>query len=419
MNAQTSKLSVPSEFNPFDPATERAGPAAFAELARTAPVVHVQKRFDFIIASNPEYIRNVIFRDTSIWTSELGVVPTEHPKGLITRMMQDNSDHLKVRRIIQRGFSPAELKRLAEFVNEILDELLDEIEAIPARKGDFFQLLAMPLPSRLMCRMLGMPETDYPLFKTWADQYFFAINNDPSKTAEDRFTDMQQVAQALFALIAERRAVLAQKGLSPNVALIGNELPNDFLSRFMCEQIDGQLLDDVEILSLMSAIILGSNETTMNLIGNLLCRLLEAPERWEAVKADPALIEVAIEESLRLDPPILGMCRTPRHDVTVDGQNIPAGTKTFYNISAVNRDPAMWESPDEFRLDRPLSALKRHASFSGGERLCLGAGLVRMEVKMVFEKLMARLPDLHLVGEPEQCPGFNVWGKTTLPVAWR
>jgi cytochrome P450 len=102
----------------------------------------------------------------------------------------------------------------------------------------------------------------------------------------------------------------------------------------------------------------------------------------------------------------------------VNGVNIPAGTKTFYNISAVNRDPATWEAPNEFLLDRPINTLKRHASFCGGERLCLGAPLARMEVKMVIEKLLTRFPNLRLTGEPEQCPGFNVWGKTTLPVAW-
>ncbi|OYU34704.1 cytochrome P450 [Novosphingobium sp. PASSN1] len=419
MSVQTDNSDGPMEFDPFDPATERLGPAAFAALAQQAPVAKVDERFDFFIASDPAYIRDVIFRDTSIWTSELGVVPSEHPKGLVTRMMQDNSDHLKVRRIIQRGFSPAELKRLAEVVDEILDELLDEISAIPEGQGDLFQLLAMPLPSRLMCRMLGAPEQDYLMYKAWADQYFFAINNDPNKTAEGRFADMQQVAQALFALIAERRALLATKGLVPDISLVGTELPDDFLSRFMCEKIADEYIDDVEILSLMSAIILGGNETTMNLIGNLLWRLLQVPERWEAVKADPALIDVAIEESLRLDPPVLGMCRTPRHDVSVAGHTIPAGTKTFYNISAVNRDPAMWDNPDEFRLDRPLSSLKRHASFCGGERLCLGAPLARMEVRMIVDKLVARFPKLRLVGEPDQCPGFNVWGKSSLPVAWR
>lgn len=418
MTVQADEAVAVPDYNPYDPANERLGPAAFASLSLQAPVAHVAERFDFFIVSHPAYVRDVLLRDTSIWTSELGVVPTEHPKGLVTRMMQDNSGHLKIRRIIQRGFSPLEIKRLAEIVDEILEELLAEIAAIPEKKGDFFRLLAMPLPSRLMCRMLGVPEADYPLFKSWADRYFFSINNDASKTGEARFADMQEVSQALFALIAGRRQLLEEMKLVPDAALIGAKLPNDFLSRFMCEQIDGEFLDDVEILSLMSAIILGANETTMNLIGNLLTRLLEVPERWEAVKTDPALIEVAIEESLRLDPPVLGMCRTPRHDVTVEGVTIPAEAKTFYNISAVNRDPETWDAPDEFRLDRPLTVLKRHASFSGGERLCLGAPLVRMEVKMVFEKLVARFPDLHLTGEPEQCPGFNVWGKTSLPVAW-
>jgi len=406
------------EFDPYDAATMERGPEAYAALARRTPVEHYDGRFDFYIASEPKYVREVMFRDSAVWTSEQGVVPTEEPAGRPSRMMRDDEGHLKMRRVIQRGFSPAELRRLAGVIDEILDELLDAMAAIPEHEGDVFQLLAMPLPARLMCRMLGAPEQDYLLYKAWADQYFFAINNDENRSTDQIVSDRVAVTTALFGLIDERRQMLADQGLQPDVSLIGTHLPNDFLSRFMCEQIDGEYLGNIEIMGLMSAVILGGNETTMNLIGNLVWRLLEDRSRWEALKADPSLIEVAIEESLRLDPPVLGMLRSARHDVELGGVTIPAGAKTLYNVSAVNRDPNQWEAPDEFRLDRPLNKLKQHASFCGGPRLCLGAPLARMEVRMVMEKLIARFPDLALVGTPALCPGFNVWGKTSLPVRW-
>jgi len=84
----------------------------------------------------------------------------------------------------------------------------------------------------------------------------------------------------------------------------------------------------------------------------------------------------------------------------------------------VNRDPNRWEQPDEFRLDRPLGRLKHHASFCGGTRFCLGASLARMEVKLAFERILARFPRMRIAGEAKIAPGFNVWGKTELPVRW-
>ena len=274
----------------------------------------------------------------------------------------------------------------------------------------------MPLPARLMCIMLGAPEERYPDYRDWADRYFYSILNEPD--TEMSLEEIHAISAPFFKVLAQRRADLAAKGLEPDLALLGNALPNDFLSRFMCEKVDGAYLEDGEILSMMLGIIVGGNETTMNLIGNLLQRLLEVPERWAAVKADPALIDVAIEESLRIDPPVIGLFRTPRHDVTLQGTTIPKDAKVMYNIAAANRDPAMFADPDTFRLDRRLGHLRQHVAFSGGNHTCLGAPLARMEVRVVLTRLIARMPDLRLSGPSERVAGFNIFGKSRLPVRW-
>lgn len=163
-----------ARFDPYDPAIESKGPLAFAELAQKSAVFHYKGRFEFYISSDPAYIRDMIFRDTSVWTSSGGVTPTEHPKGLVTRMMQDNSGHLKIRRIVQRGFSPVELKRLAANVDEILDDLIDALVANPEGKGDLFEQLAMEVKKvleRLVERLPGLRLAGEPVpcpgFNVW------------------------------------------------------------------------------------------------------------------------------------------------------------------------------------------------------------------------------------------------------------
>jgi len=143
-------------------------------------------------------------------------------------------------------------------------------------------------------------------------------------------------------------------------------LPDDLMSRFICDRVQGRLLNDLEILGLGVAILLGGNETTMNLIGNLLWRLLEVPSRWEMLKANPALIEGAIEESLRFDPPVLGMFRKATNAVELGGCPVPASARVMYNIAGANRDPNIWSDPEDFRLDRPKDTQRKHLSFGGG-----------------------------------------------------
>ena len=417
MNPQ-QELSPAQAFDPYSPATRNDPVTSFANFARTCPVNYYRGRFNFFMVNEPTYVEEVMLRDTTTWTIERGNAPTILPDDLKTPMLRDDSSHLAVRRIIQSAFAPTELVRIQAIVDRIVNELIDHMLALPEPEGDFFELFAMPLPSRLMCVLMGVPESDHMRYKHWADRYYFGIFNDPDFTAERQMEEARDIAESLFALIAARREDLKRRNLEPDLALVGRELPNDFMSRFMCSRIGDEPVPDAVALSLILAVILGGNETTMNLIGNLLWRLLERPELWRRLKDDPELIEQAIDESLRLDPPVLAQFRSARHDVELAGVTIPAGAKAMYNIVAVNQNPDQFENPDEFRLGRPRSVARKHASFGGGVHLCVGAGLARMEVKRAFQTLIARLPNLQLMGKPRRAEGFNVWGPTHLPVRW-
>jgi len=147
--------------------------------------------------------------------------------------------------------------------------------------------------------------------------------------------------------------------------------------------------------------------------------LEEREARWERLKREPELIELAIEESLRFDSPTLGMWRTSKCPVELHGVEIPAKSKVMMTFGSANRDETLFTDPDTFSLDRPLPEARRHYSFGAGPHVCPGAPLSRMEGRLALAALLERLPDLRLDGPTTRIKGFNFWGRRSLPVAWR
>ena len=140
---------------------------------------------------------------------------------------------------------------------------------------------------------------------------------------------------------------------------------------------------------------------------------------WEAVSADPRLRDVAIDESLRFDPPVLGLFRTNNRPVCLHGTDLEPESKVHGLYASANRDPAAWEDPDSFRLDRNLDELKRsHFSFGLGQYLCPGAALARLEGRVALDAMIELLPGLRLVDPPERTDSFMMWGPKALTVAW-
>jgi cytochrome P450 len=183
-------------------------------------------------------------------------------------------------------------------------------------------------------------------------------------------------------------------------------------------EIDGRRLNDEVMLGFMSFLLIGGSGTTTMLIGNVVHHLITHRELWEQVRADRSLVEIAVEESLRYDAPVHGLFRTPRTDVELHGVTIPQDTKTMVLYASANRDPAVWEHPDEFRLDRDRKTLARHLAFGYGTHICLGAHLSRMETRIALNALLDRLPDLRLDGDPVETEPAVLKGYDHLPVAW-
>ena len=174
-----------------------------------------------------------------------------------------------------------------------------------------------------------------------------------------------------------------------------------------------------EVVGMVNQLLIAGHETTTSLITNCVWRLLEdRPNRWERVVADPSLIRTTVEESLRFDPPVLGLCRTNNEEVTLHGVTLPVDSKLMVLYASANRDEATFDEPDAFRVDRPLGESMRHFSFSWGIHHCLGAHLARLTGRVALEVLTQRLPELRLDGAPTRIPSPFLWGRKTLPVAW-
>lgn len=408
--------SPPAAFDPYAPEVLERSPDAFAELGQRCPVHHYQGKFDFFIASDYREIKENVLRDHATWTARNGNTPRVMDERYASGISTDPPEHFAIRSVIMRGFGPEQMKRLGGEIDRIANELIDAMQADPAGEGNFFERFAMPLAARLMCLMLGAPESEYLTYKQWADDMTFVEYNVPEETID---AHARKVNAHFGAMLAERIAKLEAAGVKPSLEHVGTVLPDDFMSRYLCDKVGDRPLKKYEVLNMVAAIFIGGNETTMNLICNLLWRLLELPARWERLKAEPALIPAAIEESLRFDPPVIGLFRTSTCPVKLGEVEVPARSKVLYNIAAANRDPERWPNPDEFSLDRPLAELRQHLSFSAGAHACLGLGLARMELKQVFELLTTRLPKLRLTGASHRAPGFNFWGREDLPVAWK
>ena len=181
---------------------------------------------------------------------------------------------------------------------------------------------------------------------------------------------------------------------------------------------DGRRLDEDVLLGFMSFLLIGGSGTTTMLIGNVVYELLQRPQLWNRLREDRTLVPVAIEESLRYDAPVHGLFRTPTSDVDLHGVTIPADTKTMVLYASANRDPRVWDDPDEFRLDRDPRQLQRHLAFGYGTHICLGAHLSRMEARIGLDALLDRFPDLRIAGDPVDTEPSVLKGFDHLPVAW-
>ncbi len=283
-----------------------------------------------------------------------------------------NSDpprHRKLRSIVTQAFTPRTIAQLAPRITQIVNEQLDTVAA--QGKMDVMEDLAYPLPVIVIAELLGVPVKDRKQFKYWSDVIVGSENpagGEPQKEMTDYFS----------ALIEERR----------------HEPKDDLISALLTAQVDGEYLNEKELMGFFILLLVAGNVTTTNLIGNSFLCFDEYPDALQQLYANPTLIPGAIEEVLRYRSPVSHMYRVVREVTTLDDKHITPGGFMIAWIASANRDETQFPHADTFDITRSPN---RHLAFGHGIHFCLGAPLARLEAKIALEAMLTRLPEMRRV----------------------
>ena len=336
-----------------------------------------------------------------------GFVPDPAVGFLMAHMLNaDPPDHTRLRRLVQKAFTPGRVAGLRPRIEAITASLLDAMaegggrarEADPAGDGviDLITEFAFPLPMTVICELLGIPDGDREEFKTWSQVIL-------SSTAT--FDEYRAAGGAMYqyftSLLADKRAAPA----------------DDLLSALITARDLGDSLDEPELLAMIFLLLVAGHETTVNLIATGTLALLTHPSEFSRLRADPSLLPGAVEELLRFANPLNHATdRYAPEPLEVGGVLIPAGEPVLVVTSSANRDPARFPDPDRLDVGRDASG---HVAFGHGIHYCVGAPLARLEGEIAFGALLARFPGLSLAVEPAALrwrPSSLIHGLEALPV---
>ncbi|MGE0682575.1 MAG: cytochrome P450 [Candidatus Binatia bacterium] len=308
-------------------------------------------------------------------------------------IMDDPPRHTRFRRLVNKAFTLKRVETLEPWITSVAHELLNEIGS---GETDIVQSYTIPLPVKVIARLMGIPGEDYTTFKRWSDTF---ISSLISISLEERMRNTMEMAEYFGKIAAARRTHGAE----------------DLITALVEAEIDGESLQDWEILGFCILLLIAGNETTTNLMSNMLNLLTDRPELWQRLREDRSLVEPVIEETLRYESPVQQLLRTTTKEVTVSDVTIPANDLVAVFFGAANRDPKEFPNPEEFRLDRDL---RNHVSFGVGIHYCLGAPLARAEARISLNAFLDRFPTL----EHGQAPAIRqsqspiVFGFERLPL---
>jgi cytochrome P450 len=305
-------------------------------------------------------------------------------------------DHTRVRRLVSKAFTPRMVESMRTPVQELTDELVDAVAG-----GGTFDLLpaiAEPLPVAVIAELLGVPRTDRHLLRPWSADICRMYELHP--TEEDATVAVAasvEFSGYLRALSRERRA--APTG--------------DLISELTLVVDEGERLTEDELIGTCVLLLNAGHEATVNVTGNGWWALFRTPDALDRLRAEPALVPSAVEELMRWDTPLQLFERWVLEDVEIHGMRVPRGAELGLVFGSANRDPAIFESPDELRLDREPNP---HVTFGAGIHFCLGAPLARLELQTSFATVLRRLPNLVLAEEPRWKPSYIIRGLESLLV---
>lgn len=355
----------------------------YAWLRRNAPI-YWDKKNELWVISRHEDVSH-ISRTPELWCSKQGVRPVPVDMSLISK---DEPEHTRLRRLINRGFTPRMVGRLKDHVHELARDIVAEVA--PRGECDFVEDFAIHVPLIVIAEMMGFDPEQRKKFYKWSDDMMAGDGHlDPDDpyliAATEAFVEYVTYCQTLI----EQRKIDPQEDL---ISILTGASTDGILA---AASDDGQLQDD-ELLMFLALLVVAGNETTRNAISGGLIALSEFPEEKARLVAnldDPEVMGTAVEEILRYVSPVMSFLRTVTEDLEYQGVKMREGQRVLLLYQSANRDERVFEAPDVLKLDRDPNP---HLAFGIGPHFCLGANLARMELRIVFEELFRRLPDIRV-----------------------
>jgi len=322
----------------------------------------------------------------------------------------DPPNHVKLRRLVNKGFTPRAVRAMEEHIRSLTTGILDEVAA--RGECDFVADVAAPLPLAVICEMMGIEREHWDTMLNLTNQLLGS--SDPEYQADAGVEAEAGTREAQQA--ASQQSAMQMYGHFMGMVQERREHRRDDLVALLVDsELEGDQLNDMDILLFCLLLVVAGNETTRNAISGGMHVLSEHPDQWQMLRDDPDLIDGAVEEILRWTSPVAHMARVATADTEIHGQAIAKGDRVVMWYPSVNRDEDQFERPDEFDITRSPND---HLAFGIGEHFCLGAGFARLEIKVIFEELLRRLPDIHAVGEPERLNSNFIAGVKRLPVEY-
>jgi cytochrome P450 family 142 subfamily A polypeptide 1 len=408
-----------SQIDVLDPELYAGDPyPAYKWLRENDPIHWDEKNQLWVISRYDDLVR--VSLNNKIFCSGEGIRPD--PSIDLSLIGLDEPRHLQQRRLINRGFTPRAIRSLESHIRDIVNEALDKVSALGA--CDFATDIAVPVPITVIAELMGLPLEDRERFWHWSDAMMNAsVTTDPEDPRMVAGTTaFIEYTTYVTAILEQRREMLEAYRAAEAAGTTPAELPDDLIMKLVVAASEGVLTEDQdihqdELLNFLVLVVVAGNETTRNAMSGAMIVLSENPDQWQRLVDDPSMFDTGVDEMVRWVSPVMNFVRTATCDTDLLGPMIKKGERVLMLYQSANRDADHFGDPDVFRVDRSPND---HLAFGIGNHFCLGVHLARLEVRVVFEEIARRFPDIRVA--PGAVPVYAhtnfVRGVESLPVVY-
>ncbi|MEO8692843.1 MAG: cytochrome P450 [Acidimicrobiales bacterium] len=318
------------------------------------------------------------------YSSWYGSRPRIDQRSDTSMINKDDPDHQNQRSLVLRQFTPRAVRQREDYVRSLVDELIDEV--VPHGTCEAIDALASRLPAMVIGDKLGYPRELWTKVREWSEVTMFEAGQTPKDGVYPDRTTMQAGGGVIADFAGETMKLIAQRRAEPR---------DDLISMWCKSEVDGRPWTDAEVMSETLLVLDGGAETTRTVIGSIIYELALRPDQKKILVDNPSVLgETGVEEFIRWVTPILNMRRTATEDHELHGQTVREGDELLLMYSSANRDERVFPDPDRLDVKRQHN---HHVAFGFGTHFCLGAALARLEIRVMFEQLIARIPNWRLV----------------------